>query len=239
MIKVTILFLIFILSSCSKNMVKNSKVQGDVIEKIMSKNQVVREEYAPHFIIKELSDGSYLACNLLNNWAYFSCSRRNINKYIREYMIAVVHCPDPRGSPLRNAKKIIRERKSLIRELCHHLAISPNTDLSYEQINAIDEVIKKKGAKEVYSKYYTQLGVFLGEILNKKMNGNWFVKESTHAALFISSKEPFIKIGKIEYSPWSRLGRYYEEDTGNFSLYLSITTITEGLKVYQQDFNQN
>jgi hypothetical protein len=221
-------------------MVKNMKIQNDVIHNIMSKHKVVRQEFAPHFVIQELSDGSYIAKNVLNDWAYFSHNRNTLNKAIREYMIAVVHCTDPREDPLlKHAKKIVRERKSLIKELCQHLSISTKTDLTYEEINAIDDVIKAKGSKTVYDKYYIHLGVFLGEILNRKMNGHWFIKEYTDSILFISYKIPMIKIDNMEESPWSRLGRYYEEDTGIFSLYLSITTITEGFGVYQQDFNQN
>ncbi len=237
---VLILWIIIFHFSCYKNnkMIKVKTIHKEEIQLLLSKSNVINEEYAAQFKVSTLEDKNIIGLHFNQDWAFLSSDRKCLNLKMREYMVNQGTSDGYDGLLAKNAKKIIRNRKALIKEFCNYLSISTETDLSYEALKAVDEKIKEKGYKEVYEKYYVQLGVFIGEILIKKTNGQWFLK--TISGICVTYEIPMIKTSSgQEHTPWRNLDRYYKEDMSLFSFYSSITTVTEGLSVYQQDFNQN
>jgi hypothetical protein len=235
-----ILFIILFHFSCNTNnkMKEVKTIHKDEIQFLLSRSNVVNEELAVQFKVMTLENKKIIGLHFKEDWAFLSNDRKRLNLKMREYLINQ-GTEDGYDSPLaKNAKKIIRNRKQLTKEFCDYLSISTQTDLSCEAIQAIDDLIKKKTYKEVYEKYCIELGVFIGEILIKKTKGKWFLK--TVSGIFVTYEIPIIKTPNgQEHSPWRNLDRYYREDTSLFSLYSSITTVTEGFGVYQKDFNQN
>ena len=212
-------------------------VDAQRISEITSNSVVVKEDIAAHFLIQEFKDGNVIALHFSREWAYFSKDRQIINETVRKHML--LGRPDYLDDPMiKNAKKILRERKVKIKKFCDYLGISTKVDLSREELSHIDSVIKAKGSKEIYAKYYLELGLFLGEIIAVKTQGEWYLKETSD--FWVKYKTIVIKSkNRMEDCPWDRLGRFYEEETGEFSFYSSIIVITEGFGVYQQDFKSN
>ena len=235
-----ILLVILFHFSCDidHKMRKVKTISKDEIQFLLSKSNVVNEEPAVQFNVMTLENKNIIGLHFNKDWAFLSHDRKCLNLKMREYMINQ-GTSDGYDSPLaKNPKKIIRNRRASIKEFCNYLSISTETDLNYEALKAIDAKIKEKGYKEVYEKYYVQLGVFIGEILIKKTNGQWFLK--TVSGICVTYEIPMIRAsGGQEHTPWRNLDSYYREDMSLFSLYSSITTVTEGFGVYQQDFNQN
>ena len=232
-------FLLPFFCSCSYGIMKKViKINKTEIKQRCDNDPILKFEYMAHFKMIEFKNAEILALHFSEDWGYLSKDKDKLYKTMRSYMLTQ-GAMDGFDSPLsKNAKNIIKKREIFIKEFCKFLHIDDNTALTIEQLENIDKLISQKGYKFVYEKYYIHLGLFLGEIIKKKKNGEWFLKEET--GIFIKYNVPYIKCNKSEeLSPWGLIDKYYDKAANEFSLLLSFKSIYHRLDIYNNDINLN
>lgn len=152
--------------------------------------------------VYKINDGRYIAYPAVGSKGIIVSNLETMKK-ILDNRFPIENLNNPFENNQDELTLVPKENDKYFRRLSEVLKIDSNElNLSTKSIEILNKAIKKYGLKNTYDSLFIPLGIYVGEILKSKKNGEWsFIQKYGYNPF----KIPVVITSEEEFDPWYKI----------------------------------